>query len=74
MTAIRCGLTSDEVAWVEEVLSNNENSDDAKLIREFIRGGLTKGQAEAVLHHRGNYLSTIHVKVSGPLHLRLRRL
>ena len=74
MVAIRYGLTSEEVDWVEDVLSNDENSDDAQLVRYFIRGGLTKAQAEAVLHHRGNYLSTIHIKGLGPLHLRLRRL
>lgn len=70
MAAIRYGLTSDEVAWVEDVLSNDESSDDAQLFTYFVRGGLTKAQAEGVLHHRGSYLSTIHVKGMGPLHLR----
>ena len=70
MVAIRYGLTPDEVTWVEDVLSNDENSDDAQLVKYFIRGGLTKAQAEGVLHHRGSYLSTIHVKGMGPLRLR----
>ena len=70
MVAIRYGLTSDEVTWVEDVLSNDENSDDAQLVKYFIRGGLTKAQAEGVLDHRGSYLSTIHVKGMGPLHMR----
>ena len=70
MVAMRYGLTSDEVTWVEDVLSNDESSDDAQLFTYFVRGGLTKAQAEGVLHHRGSYLSTIHVKGMGPLHLR----
>ena len=70
MVAIRYGLTSDEVTWVEDVLSNDESSDDAQLFTYFVRGGLTKTQAESVLYHRGSYLSTIHVKGMGPLHLR----
>lgn len=70
MVAIRYGLTSDEVTWVEDVLSNDESSDDAQLVTYFVRGGLTKAQAEGVLHHRGSYLNTIHVNGTGPLHLR----
>lgn len=54
MAAIRFSLTSDEVAWVEDVLSNDENSDDAELAKYFVRGGLTQAQAEAVLCRRGS--------------------
>lgn len=74
MIEIRYGLTSEEVAWVEDVLSNDENSEGAELASHFMRGGLTKAQAEAVLRHRSDYLSNIHLKRRGPLYLRKRRL
>lgn len=74
MATIRFGLTSDEVAWVEDVLSNDENSDDAELAKYFVRGGLTQAQAEAVMCHRGDYLRNIYLKGLGPLHLSQRRL
>lgn len=70
MTAIRYRLTSDEVAWVEDVLSNDESSDDAELVKYFVRGGLSQAQAEAVLCHREHYLSNIYLQGLGPLHLR----
>lgn len=74
MTAIRYGLTFEEVVWVEDLLSNDESSDDAELTKYFVRGGLTQAQAEAVLRHRGDYLSRIYLKGKGPLHLSPRRL
>jgi hypothetical protein len=44
------------------------------LFKYFVRGGLTVAQAESVLRHRDDYLSNIHLKGSGPLHLWSRRL
>jgi len=70
MAAIRYRLTSDEVAWVEDVLSNDESSADEELVKYFVRGGLSQAQAEAVLCHREYYLSNIYLKGLGPLHLR----
>lgn len=69
MKAIRYGLTSEEADWVEDVMSNDENSDDYELVRYFIRGGLTRMQAQSVIHHRGDYLTRIHRKGEGPLRL-----
>jgi hypothetical protein len=74
MGAIRYGLTSDEVTWVEDVLSNDDDSENAELMKYFVRGGLTQAQAEAVLLHRGEYLSNIYLKGQGPLHLSWRKL
>jgi hypothetical protein len=70
MPAMKSGLTSDEVVWVEDVLSNDENSDDAELAKYFVRGGLSQAQADAVLRHRGDYLSNVYLEGLGPLHLR----
>lgn len=56
MPAIKYGLTPDEVAWVEGVLSNDEGSRDEELVRYFLRGGLTQQQADAVVRHRDDYL------------------
>lgn len=39
MSAMKCGLTPNEGAWVEDVLSNDESSDDAELSKYFVRGG-----------------------------------
>lgn len=72
--AARYGLTPDAVVWVEEVLSNNENSDDAELSRYFVRGGLTQAQADAVLCYRDDYLRNSYLKGQGPLHLGWGRL
>lgn len=70
MATIRFGLTCGELAWVEDVLSNDESSADEELVKYFVRGGLSQAQAEAVLCHREHYLSNIYLKGLGPLHLR----
>jgi hypothetical protein len=70
MPAMKYGLTPNEVAWVEDVLSNDECSDDAELIAYFVRGGLTQVQADAVLLHRDDYLRHIYLNGLGPLHQR----
>jgi len=70
MAAMKYGLTPGEVAWVEDVLSNDESSDDAELITYFVDGGLSQAQAEAVLRHRGEYLNNIYLEGLGPLHQR----
>lgn len=68
MAAIRYGLTPDEVAWVEQVLSNDEDSADNEMQQYFVRGGLTRQQAEAVMTHRPAYLSNIYFNGHGPLY------
>jgi hypothetical protein len=68
MPAMKYGLTPNEGAWVEDVLSNDESSDDAELSKYFVRGGLSQTQADAVLRHRSDYLSLVYLKGSGPLH------
>lgn len=67
---MKYGLTQDDLAWVEDVLSNDESSDDAELVAYFVRGGLGQVQAESVLRHRGDYLVNIYLKGVGPLHQR----
>ena len=70
MATIRFGLTCGELAWVEDVLSNDESSADEELVKYFVRGGLSQAQAKAVLCHREHYMSNIYLKGLGPLHLR----
>ena len=70
MVAAKHGLTADELAWVEDVLSNDESSNDAELAKYFVRGGLTPAQADAVLHYRDDYLGNVYLKGLGPLHIR----
>lgn len=72
MVAIRYGLTPDEVDWVESVLSNDEASTDADLVRYFARGGLTGQQADAVVRHRDDYLRHAYRTGRGPLYLGCR--
>lgn len=69
MSTIRYGLRPEEVAWVEDVLSNDEISRDAELVRYFVRGGLTQQQADAVVRHRDDYLRNAYLNGAGPLHL-----
>jgi hypothetical protein len=66
--AKKYGLTPDEVAWVEDVLSNDEVSEDVELISYFVRGGLTQAQADSVVRHRDDYLRHIYLNGLGPLH------
>jgi hypothetical protein len=68
MQAMKYGLTSEEVAWVEDVLSNDESSDDSELITYFVEGGLSQAQADAVLRHRLDYMRNIYLNGLGPLH------
>ena len=69
MPAIKYGLTPDEVAWVEGVLSNDEGSRDEELVRYFLRGGLTQQQADAVVRHRDDYLRNSYLDGVVPLFL-----
>lgn len=69
MSAIKYRLTPDEVAWLEDVLSNDEGSRDAELVRYFVRGGVTLQQADAVVRHRDDYLRNAYPRRRGPLFL-----
>ena len=68
MSALRYGLTDGKVAWVEDVLSNDENSTDAELLTYFVSQGLSQEQAKGVLVHRQDYLINIYFTGQGPLH------
>ncbi len=61
------GLTYDQVYFVEDILSNDENSTDDELVEYFIGNGLTANQAEVVLNHRDDYLLNIYLTGHGPL-------
>lgn len=67
MTAMKYGLTSDEVAWVEDVLSNDDASTDAELLAYFVSNGLRHEQANGALNHRQDYLINIYFTGQGPL-------
>ncbi|MBT2748294.1 MULTISPECIES: hypothetical protein [unclassified Lysobacter] len=49
-------LLPDLLAFVEDLLSNNEASDDAELHASFVAAGLTAAQADAALSLRNAYL------------------
>jgi hypothetical protein len=66
----RYGLLPEIVRWVEDVLSNDENSTNAELASYFHRQGLSRLQAESVLRHREDYLLNIYRTGEGPLHSR----
>lgn len=67
---LRYGLAPEIVPWVEDVLSNDENSTNAELAAYFQRQGLSRLQAESVLRHREDYLLNIYRTGEGPLHSR----
>lgn len=67
MPAIKYGLSPEDVAWIEDVLSNDEASSGDELLDYFVRNGLATDQAEAVLKHRSDYLTNIHFSGQGPL-------
>lgn len=68
---VRCyryGLDCKAIAWIEDVLSNDENSTNAELLAYFQKQGLSRLQAESVLRHREDYLLNIYRSGEGPLH------
>jgi hypothetical protein len=64
----RYGLDAKSVEWVEDVLSNDENSTNAELVEYFQKQGLSRLQAESVLRHREDYLLNLYRTGEGPLH------
>ena len=68
MSAVRYGLTDGQVAWVEDVLSNDENSTNAEMLMYFTSQGMSQEQASNVLRHRDDYLLNIYLSRHGPLH------
>ena len=68
MSAFKYGLTEKQVVWVEDALSNNENSTDGDLLTYFTSQGLTQEQASNVLRHREDYLLNIYLAGHGSLH------
>lgn len=60
-------LKHDDIAWIEGVLSNDENSTDAELVDYFQGNGLTAEQAQGVVSHRADYLDAIVFDGQGPL-------
>lgn len=68
MLVIKFGLRPEEVAWIEDVLSNDEASSDDELLEYFTRNGLFAEQAASVLKHRTDYLVNIYLSGQGPLY------
>ena len=64
----RYGLDAKSVEWVEDVLSNDENSTNAELVEYFLKHGVRRLQAESVLWHREDYLLNLYRTGDGPLH------
>jgi len=60
-------LIADDIRWIEQVLSNDENSTDEELVAYFQQNGLTAQQAQDVVSHRGAYLNDIVFDGQGPL-------
>ena len=60
-------LIADDIRWIEQVLSNDENSTDKELVAYFQQNGLTNQQAQDVVSHRDAYLNDIVFDGSGPL-------
>ena len=68
MSAVKYELTDEQVAWAEDVLSNDENSMDSELLTYFTSHGLSQEQASNVLRHREDYLLNIYLAGHGSLH------
>lgn len=68
MRRVKYGLSADEGAWIEDVLSNDEASTDAELMAYFASNGLSQVQASSVLSHRQDYLLNTYPTGHGPLH------
>ncbi len=68
MSQLKYGLSSDQVTWVEDQLSNDEVSSDEDLQEYFVSNGLSIPQARDVVKHRQDYLLNIYRIGDGPLH------
>lgn len=68
MPTLKYNLKPDQLAWVEDILSNGEESSDEELRVYFVANGLADEQAQAVLVHRHDYLLNIYFVGQGPLH------
>jgi len=64
----RYGLDAKAVEWVEDVLSNDENSTNSELVEYFQQQGMSRLQAQSVMRHREDYLFHIYRTGEGPLH------
>ena len=60
-------IKHDDIRWIEQVLSNDENSSDDELIAYFQQNGLTERQAIWAVSHRDAYLNEIVFDGQGPL-------
>lgn len=60
-------LTTQDLHWIEGVLSNDENSTDEELVAYFQSNGLELQQARDVVSHRDTYLNDIVIDGQGPL-------
>jgi len=63
----RYGLDAKAIGWIEDVLSNDENSTNAELVEYFLKQGLSRLRADSVLRHRENYLIRFYNVGKGPL-------
>ena len=68
MSQLKYGLSSDQVTWVEDQLSNDEVSSDEDLQEYFVSNGLSIPQARDVVTHRQDYLLNIYRIGEGPLY------
>jgi len=68
MSQLKYGLSSDQVTWVEDQLSNDEMSSDEELLDYFVSNGLSIPQARDLVTHRQDYLLNIYRIGEGPLH------
>jgi hypothetical protein len=60
-------LTAEEVFWIEQVLSNDEESSNEEMLAYFIANGLSLDQARSVMAHRDDYRLNIYFAGEGPL-------
>ncbi|HFT6976974.1 TPA: hypothetical protein ACGRP0_004150 [Stenotrophomonas maltophilia] len=67
MSTPRYALTVKEVVWIEQVLSNDEDSSDEEILAYFVTNGLTLDQATSVMAHRDDCRCNTHFAGQGPL-------
>lgn len=60
-------IKQDDIRWIEQVLSNDENSTDEELVDYFKANGLTERQAIWAVSHRDAYLNDVVFDGQGPL-------
>lgn len=72
--SLKASLAPRTLSWVEDQLSNNDDSSNEELMESFLEAGLTAAQAQEALNVRSHYQQHIFEREHTPLRVGDRAL